>query len=101
MGTALADKNVPCKNKLAVGTLDSETLGLGITTVFSGSYALFMGEQLDIYLKHSLHLRILPLNCVDIVFAVLSNVGGNPLRYPDSGAHRRLKEQPEGTLGIL
>jgi hypothetical protein len=49
---ALADQNVAGQNELSVGALRSETLGLGITAVAGGADALFMGKELQAYVKH-------------------------------------------------
>ena len=50
MGAALPDQNVAGQHELPVGTLDAQPLGLGITAVFGGADALFVGEELNIYL---------------------------------------------------
>jgi len=47
LSTALSDKYIACKNCLAISLLDTKTLGLGITAVFSRTNALFMSEELQ------------------------------------------------------
>ena len=46
LGTTLSNQNVTCKNRLSVSLLYAETLGLGITTVFSRTYALLVSKEL-------------------------------------------------------
>lgn len=55
---ALLDEDVARKNELAVRALRAEALGLGITAVAGGTHSLFMCEQLQVYFKHFVHLRI-------------------------------------------
>ena len=42
VGAALTDQDVAGQNVLTIAALDAETLGLGVTAVFRGAYALFM-----------------------------------------------------------
>ena len=46
LSTALSNKNVTCENCLSVSFLYTETLRLGITTVFSRTYALLVSKEL-------------------------------------------------------
>jgi hypothetical protein len=46
MSAALTNKNVASRYNLTVCTLNTEALGLGITTVLGRTYALFMSEKL-------------------------------------------------------
>jgi hypothetical protein len=46
LGTTLSNENVTSKNRLSVSLLYAETLGLGITTVFSRTYALLVSKEL-------------------------------------------------------
>jgi len=46
LGSALSYENVAGNNCLTVSSLNAKTLGLGITTVLSRTYALFMSEEL-------------------------------------------------------
>ena len=46
LGTTLSNKNVTSKNCLSISLLYAETLGLGITAVFSRTYALFVSKEL-------------------------------------------------------
>lgn len=55
---ALLDEDVARKDKLAVRPLRAKALGLGITAVTGGAHSLFMCEQLQVYFKHFVHLRI-------------------------------------------
>ncbi len=56
VGAALANENVAGEGELAVGTLGSKALGLGITAVAGRTYALFVGEQLQVKLNHVIDL---------------------------------------------
>lgn len=56
--TTLLDEDVARKDELPVRALDAETLGLGIAAVTGGTHSLFMCEQLQVYFKHFVHLRI-------------------------------------------
>jgi hypothetical protein len=51
VGATLADDDFACGNYLATEALDAEVLGVGVTTVASGTRAFFM-----------CHLKCLPLN---------------------------------------
>jgi hypothetical protein len=51
VGATLADDDLACGNYLAAEALDAEVLGVGVTTVASGTRAFFM-----------CHLKCLPLN---------------------------------------
>ena len=44
VGAALTHQNIARQHKLPVGTLDAQSLRLGITAVFRGTNALFMGK---------------------------------------------------------
>ena len=46
LSAALSNKNVTSKYSLTVSLLYTETLGLGITSVLSRTYALLVGEEL-------------------------------------------------------
>jgi hypothetical protein len=50
--SALADENVAGEYELAVGALRTESFGLGITAVAGGTDALFVGKELQAYVKH-------------------------------------------------
>ena len=66
VGTALLNKDVTSQNVLTVSTLYAKSLGLGVTSVVGRALSFFMGEELNIDIKHVLHLsevnvvRILP-----------------------------------------
>jgi hypothetical protein len=53
VGAALADEDIASQDELAVGTLGTKTLGLGITAVFGGAAALFVSEELQTNLNHN------------------------------------------------
>lgn len=43
VGASLPNQNIAGQNKLTVGALDAQPLGLGVTAVLGGAAALFMG----------------------------------------------------------
>ena len=47
VGAALPDKDVAGEDRLAVGALDAQPLGLGVTAVLGGTDTFFMGKELD------------------------------------------------------
>ena len=48
VGTTLTHQDVAGQNKLTVGTLNAQALGLGVTAVLGGANALLVSEELDV-----------------------------------------------------
>ena len=68
VGAALSVKDIAGLNKLAVCSLGTKTLGIGITAVLGGAHSLFMREELKIEIHHGSFLlemnnEILPAVC--------------------------------------
>src|SRR5699024_1287384 len=57
VGAPLANQDVAGQNELTVGTLDAQTLGLGVTAVTGGADALLVGEELKTDFQHIVHLQ--------------------------------------------
>ena len=49
VGTTLTDQDVAGQNVLTVGALDAQTLGLGVTAVFSRTYAFLCAIVLHLH----------------------------------------------------
>ena len=84
---ALADQDIAGQHELTVGALDAQTLGLGITAVAGGTHALFMGEKLQTYFQHVLHLQ--DDNVIGVLLMQLGEVD-------HESSHQRLT----GALGL-
>ena len=53
VGAALANEDITSQDKLAVGTLGTQALGLGIAAVLGGAAALLMSEKLQTNMNHN------------------------------------------------
>ena len=51
-GAALANQNVAGLDKLTIGALGTQALGLGVTAVLGGAAALLVGEELKTNTNH-------------------------------------------------
>ena len=62
--TSLTNDDVAGSYKLSVSSLNAKSLGLGITSVLSGTHTFFMSKKLH---RNSDHCGILPFNLIETV----------------------------------